>query len=245
MYGKTAHSEAAGNVMLAERRILRDPQAQTFCQDQRLLHSSFRHQDDEFVSAITRHHVRLPALLLQQPAHACQHQVALEMALGVVHSLELVQIHQHHRDWPPGARGALQFRTQGFKEEAPRLDSGKPVGDGLLLQFLKYECIVQSGCQQVGEGVHDQPVLRQESVFFQTLHIQHAHQAFAVGNRNAEHGACSRHHSLQLGFARGLYQRSFSGARDAPQNAQPERNAFSQACAVIPASAFISMSLVT
>ena len=30
-----------------------------------------------------------------------QHEVAFEMAHGVVHFLELVQVHQHHRKWAP------------------------------------------------------------------------------------------------------------------------------------------------
>ena len=89
VHRETGHAETAGDVVLAQHGIGRQPQAQSFRQYLRLLDSSFRHQDDEFVSAIARDYVRLPALLLQQPPDAGQHQVAFQMAEVSFTSLNL------------------------------------------------------------------------------------------------------------------------------------------------------------
>ena len=59
---------------------VRQPLPQPFRQHLCLFRTGFRHQHDELVAAVARHHIRLPRLLFQQPSHARQHQVALEMA---------------------------------------------------------------------------------------------------------------------------------------------------------------------
>ena len=106
--------------------------------------------------------------------------------------------------------------------------SVRPVGDGLLLQFLEDECIVQCGGQQVGQRIHDQPVRRFEGVFLLALHVQNAEKVVAVGNRDAKHGARSRQHALQGRLARGLHQGSFASPGHPAENAHSQRDPLPQ-----------------
>src|SRR6266550_3617875 len=68
VYGKASHAKAAGNVLFLKHGISRYPQAQALGQYLRLFDSGFRHQDNEFVPAVASHYIRLPALLLKEPA---------------------------------------------------------------------------------------------------------------------------------------------------------------------------------
>ncbi len=108
--GETGHAETAGDVVLAQHRVRGNPLPQALGQHLGLLRAGFGHEDDEFVSAIARHHVRLPGFLLQQTSHASQHQVAFEVAHGVVYFLEFVQVNQHNGEGPSRARSALPLR---------------------------------------------------------------------------------------------------------------------------------------
>ena len=80
VHRKTGNAEAAGNVVFAQHRIRSQPQPQAFGQNLRLLYAGFWHQDDEFVAAVTCNHVRLAALLFQQPSHTRQYEIAFEVA---------------------------------------------------------------------------------------------------------------------------------------------------------------------
>jgi hypothetical protein len=106
--------------------------------------AGFRHEDDEFVAAVAGDHVRLAGLLLEQAADAGEHEIALEVAHGVIDFLELVEIDQHHGERASGAGSALPLGRQSFPEEAAGFDSGEAVGDRLLLQLLEDEGIVQA-----------------------------------------------------------------------------------------------------
>ena len=110
--GKCGHAEAARDVVLAEHRIGRQPQTQTLGEDLGLFQPSFRHQDYEFVAAVPGHHIGLAALLFQQAAHSCQHQIAFHMPKTVVNLFELVEIDQHHRERPPRAEADSTRRTK-------------------------------------------------------------------------------------------------------------------------------------
>ena len=77
------------------------------------------------------------------------------MAQAVVHFLEFVQIDEHYRERPPGARGAFPLRSKRLPEKAPSLDAGQPVRNRLLLQFLKHDRVVQRRGQQVSQRIHD------------------------------------------------------------------------------------------
>ena len=112
MHGKLATPKLPVMWCSLSMGSVREPQPQALGQDLRLLDAGFRHQDDEFVAAVAGDHVRLPAFLFQQSSDARQHQVAFQVAHGVVHFLELVEIDQHHREWPAGARSAFPLGTR-------------------------------------------------------------------------------------------------------------------------------------
>ncbi len=109
VHRETGHTKAPCDVVLAEHGVRRQPQAQALGEDLGLLDSGFRHQDDEFVSAVACDYVRLPAFLLQQAADTGQNHVAFQVAVGIVDFLEFVEVHQHHRERAAGAGGAFPF----------------------------------------------------------------------------------------------------------------------------------------
>ncbi len=143
MHREPRDPETGGDVFIAQQRISGDPASQLVSELARLLDARFRHEDDELVAAIARHHVRTAAILFENMAHALKDHVALEVPVKIVHELEAVEVHQHERERPVGARRALPFRRKRFHQEAMSLDAGKPVGDRLLLGFLERQGVVQ------------------------------------------------------------------------------------------------------
>jgi hypothetical protein len=110
--------------------------------------------------------------------------------------------------------------------------------------FWNTKGIVQSRGQQVGEGVEDENVLRSECALVAAFDVERAQQRFAVGDGNAQHGTRSGQNRAHLAFHAVLHQSPLAGASHASQNADAQRNALPMACAVAPASALISISLV-
>ena len=129
--------------------------AQALRQGQRLLHARLRHENDELVAAVARHHVRTAwHSRSSRPPHPGQHQIRLPGApwcrphvLNLSRSISTTEMGRPERD------AAFQLRAERFEEKPPRLDERQPVGDGLLLQFLEHEGVVQRGRQQVGQAL--------------------------------------------------------------------------------------------
>src|SRR6058998_53415 len=136
VYGKASHAKAAGNVLFLKHGISRYPQAQALGQYLRLFDSGFRHQDNEFVPAVASHYIRLPALLLKEPANASQHQIAFQMPLRVIDLFKLIQVHQHDRKWTARAGCPLPLGVQGLPEEAAGLYASLTIGNPLQQQSI-------------------------------------------------------------------------------------------------------------
>ena len=132
----------------------------------RLFHGGFRHQDHEFVAAVTRDNIGTAAILLENVAHALQYHVAFEVAVEIVHELEAVEVHQDEREGTVCARGTLPFLRKRFHQEAVRLDAREPVGDGLFLCFLERQRIVQRAGKKIGESAQEQEPLHPGSSHF-------------------------------------------------------------------------------
>ena len=109
VHGKGGDAEAGGDVFVAQQRIGGDPAAQFVRELASLLDGRFRHQNHEFVAAVARDDIRAAAILLEDVADALQNHVAFEVAVKIVHELEAVEVHQHQRERPVGARGAFPF----------------------------------------------------------------------------------------------------------------------------------------
>src|SRR5262249_44670759 len=107
VYGEAGNAEAARDLAFLKHRVGGRPESQPLGQDLRLTNAGFGHQDDDLVASVTRDHVRLAALLFQQPADASQYEIALQVSEAVIDFFELVQIDQHDREGTPGARSAL------------------------------------------------------------------------------------------------------------------------------------------
>src|SRR5262249_44745768 len=139
VHREAGDAKAAANVVLGKHGVSDDPEAKALGKNLRLLDAGFGHEDDELVSAIPGHHIRLTAFLLEQAPNTAQHQIAFKMAKWFVHLLAFVEINEHDGEGASRAGSALPFGGQGFPEEAAGLDTGEAVGDGLLLQLLKDE----------------------------------------------------------------------------------------------------------
>ncbi len=72
VHGKAGDSEAAGDLVLLQHGVGSQPKPQPLRQNLCLLHARLGHQNDELVSTIAGHYVRLTALLLQQAPDSCQ-----------------------------------------------------------------------------------------------------------------------------------------------------------------------------
>src|SRR5581483_2755456 len=83
--------------------------------------------------------------------------------------------------------------------------------------------IVQSGGQQIGQGIHDQKVLRSEGVLSPALNIEYSQQAVPVGDRQAKRRLSILQYAHQLPFGSILCQYSFIGARHTPHGADAQR----------------------
>ncbi len=92
MYGEAGNAETRGNGLLAEQRILTNRGPQLLGYLDRLRSVGFRHEDNKFVSTVARHHIRAPAVLLQNLAYAVQYEIALEMPIEIVYEFETVQV---------------------------------------------------------------------------------------------------------------------------------------------------------
>src|SRR6266700_2213197 len=226
VYGKASHAKAAGNVLFLKHGISRYPQAQALGQYLRLFDSGFRHQDNEFVPAVATHYIRLPALLLKEPANASQHQIAFQMPLRVIDLFKLIQVHQHDRKWTARAGCPLPLGVQGLPEEAAGLYASQPIGNRLLLQLLKHESVMQRRGEQVGQSLHYQDVLRRERVFTLALDIQYALQFLAVSDRDAQDSMRIRQDALQTLVTSHLHQSRLSSSRHSTDDAGPKRNPF-------------------
>src|SRR5208282_257312 len=103
MHRETGYAETAGDVMFAEHGVLRNPLAQAFGQDFSLLGAGFRHEDDELISTVAGDDVGLPRLLLEQASYAGEDKITFEVAHGVIHFFELVEVDEDHGERPAGA----------------------------------------------------------------------------------------------------------------------------------------------
>src|SRR5215471_6661145 len=99
-----------------------------------LILASLGKHDSEFVSAIACSRVDGAAMDAQDVGDAAESAAADEVAVGIVNSLEAVQIEQQHRKGTAGAQGALRFRVQNIKKfavvgEAGQRVAGREVAD--------------------------------------------------------------------------------------------------------------------
>src|SRR5262249_15479204 len=149
-------TEAGGNILFAEKIVGAHPAAKFRSQLPGLFHGCFRHQNDEFVSAVTSHHIRTPAIGFENVAHALQHQVAFQVPVEIVDEFEAIEVHQDQSEGAPRASGALPLGGERFHKETVRLDTRKAVGNGLLLCFLKSQRVVQGASDQVRQSAEQQ-----------------------------------------------------------------------------------------
>src|ERR1700686_2630054 len=225
VHRETGNAEAARNVVFSKHGVAGQPLAQAFGQNLGLFGAGLRHQNDELIATVARNHVRLPGFLFEQTAYAGQHQIALKVAHGVVDLFKFVEIDEHDGERAAGTRSSFPLRRQSFPEKAAGFDSSQAVGDGLLLQLLEHENIVQRSRQQVGQRIEDQNILRGKCVLVAALDVEYAEQRFAVSNRDAKDGARIRKNSRQIAGQSMLNQGAFAGTSDAAENPHSQRDA--------------------
>ena len=80
-------------------------------------------KQDEFISAVTGHHIGAPAIRFEDMSDSLQNKVALEVTVKIVDEFEAVEVHQHQCKGASGARGAFPLVAQRFHEKTVRFDA--------------------------------------------------------------------------------------------------------------------------
>src|SRR5262249_43095708 len=86
----TGDAEARGNILLAKQRVGGNPAAQLRSKLASLLHRSFRHENHEFIAAVTRYDVRPAAICFKDLSYALQNEVTLKVTVKIVHKFEAI-----------------------------------------------------------------------------------------------------------------------------------------------------------
>src|SRR5450432_2791467 len=97
---ESRNAKTGGNILVPQKRIGCHPAPKFACELSSLLHSGFRHQDNELISAVARHHIGPPTVLFEYVSHALKHNVAFQVSVEIINELEAVEIHQDQCKWP-------------------------------------------------------------------------------------------------------------------------------------------------
>ena len=144
-------TKTGADVFLAQQRIGGYPPAQFCRQLPGVLHVGLRHQDDEFVSAVTGNDIGTAAIGFEDVADTLENEIAFQVAVKIVDELEAVEVHQDQSKGAAGSRGAFPLGGKSFHEKAVRFDASEAVRDGLLLRLLERKSIVQGAGDEVGK----------------------------------------------------------------------------------------------
>ena len=116
--------------------------------------------DDEFLAAIARRHLPCPLdVPAQHLGHAPQAFVAQGVAVGVVDRLEMIDVHQEHRQRPFGADGAADLLLEKPLEMPAIAEPGQGVGLALVQQLAIQSLQTDLGLLQL-RGAQRHPQLQ-------------------------------------------------------------------------------------
>ena len=87
-----------------------------------------RQQEHKLFTTIASHAVDLPRLLFQDARELFQNRVAGLMAVGVVHTLEAIQITQHHRDGLSQSSRVFEHFIEALLEVASVVELRQRIG---------------------------------------------------------------------------------------------------------------------
>src|SRR5580700_11625896 len=87
-------TKAGADVFLAQEGIGGNPAAKLGGQLPSVLHVGLRHQDDEFVSAVTGNDIGTAAIGFEDVADTLENEIAFQVAVEIVDELEAVEVHQ-------------------------------------------------------------------------------------------------------------------------------------------------------
>ena len=109
-----------------------DPLPDPLGELERAVAAGLRQRDDELLAAVARRLVDAARLLREDPADPAQDLVALEVAVGVVDLLEVVDVEHHQRQLVTEALGARRLLRDQLAEAPLVGEPGELVGDRLL-----------------------------------------------------------------------------------------------------------------
>ena len=92
----------------------------------------FREHDGEFIPPHARHRVRIPQAALNPPRGFNEQQVTLVVPQGVIDFLEMVQVHEKHRQLLTIALAAFDFLFQSVSQHAPIGQASECIEHGLV-----------------------------------------------------------------------------------------------------------------
>ena len=131
-------------------RLLLDRPADALRRPQRLAGAPLGEVGQELLAAVARRDIVRPDRLADEPADLGQHVAPHEMTVGVVHRLEMVQVHHQHGEGQSVFAAALQLQIEGQVERFLGEEPGElVVGDAVthLLVVARLDLVEQDELQ--------------------------------------------------------------------------------------------------
>ena len=117
--------------------------AHAFGDGQRILFVCAGQNHHKLLSAIAQENIALANALANLVCDVAQHAIAHDVAVGVVHLLEMVDIEHQQREGSPAAHRAGIFFVQAYHAESAVENARKRVERGEFLQLLVLQRVVQ------------------------------------------------------------------------------------------------------
>src|SRR5205823_11447685 len=104
--------------------------------DERRVFAGLRQQDHKLIAAIAEGKVDQPQVRLDEVPDLRQQLRSYQVAVRVVHRLEVVQVNEDDAELMPESRRAVDFRFQRFVQMPRVVQAGAVICDGQLLNAL-------------------------------------------------------------------------------------------------------------
>ena len=145
--------------------------------------------DRELVAAVAGHQVVGAHRLAQGVAHAPQHLVAGQVALALVHALEVVEVHDRQREAVTGAPAAFELAAQAVVHRRVVEAAGERVCARGQHQPGVGARVAAGGRGEVGEGLEQCQVVARDQTGLEVAHRHGAAQLPVPVHRHGQRAA--------------------------------------------------------
>ena len=156
----------------------------------------FRKQNHKFIAAIAKCEIDEPAIISQHLTNLGQKLRSGQMPMGVVYSLEMIQIEKHQREFVSITLRAIDFGLQN-KVQMPRIVKIRAVVRyGQFMNTLHMPRILQRDGSEVRQCLQERQIAITEAIHIHAVdQLDYAQAVISKTHRNGHNGPC-----LHLGF---------------------------------------------